>query len=183
MNLIISLARLICGPVTLYLIMSKDVDMLWGAWVLMLVSVALGLMNSAMLSRGATDFEKVIHIVSDSIYHISIFIAFFVNQWISVWVVLLIYSREIMIPYTQSFALQSGIRISDDLISSRLKAMIHGLSQIGILAVILGKLPGSFAGASTITLLISLAAAISLISFIIYLTAVSGSRKVGHGTT
>lgn len=181
MSLIISLFRLIAGPVALWLIMSESPDMLWGALVLMLASVALGLMNSAMLSGTSTDLEKVIHIVSDSIYHISVFIAFFVNEWISIWMVLLIYSREIMIPYTQSFALQSGVRIADDLISSRLKAMVHGLCQITILAVILGKVPETVANMNSISLLVSLAAGMSVISFILYLTAVS-NRKASHGT-
>ncbi len=182
MSLIISFLRIVSGPIALYLIMLKNNDMLWVAFAIMLASVALGLLNSAMLSRKATDLEKVIHVVSDSIYHISIFIAFFVNQWISIWMVLLIYSREIMIPYMQSFAMQYGIKVADDLISSRLKAMIHGLCQLAIVAIMLKQLPQLVYGQNSISLLISVAAGISVLSFVIYLNAISAKGKAGHGT-
>jgi CDP-diacylglycerol--glycerol-3-phosphate 3-phosphatidyltransferase len=120
-----------------------------------------------------TDLGRVIDPICDSIYHLSVFLAFLYVGWMPVWMLVLIYARDLTVPYIRTFARQAGVEINvRD--SGKLKTAVHAVAQIGVVAVPLNLVADAFApGIDTVTALLLAATAASLYSLVDYALAAS----------
>lgn len=136
---LLSLGRAILGPVVLTLILSEAP---WGLWValgLMLVAEATDYIDGEVARRFDQESEigRLVDPVCDSIYHLSVFLAFLAMGWMAAWMLFVIYARDLMVPYLRAFARQSGHDLKI-LTSGKVKTAIHAVAQICVVAIALG---------------------------------------------
>jgi CDP-diacylglycerol--glycerol-3-phosphate 3-phosphatidyltransferase len=163
----ISAGRAIAGPVVMMLILN-------GAWEAL--AVALAVMVLAEISDVAdglvarqldqdTELGGLMDPVCDSLYHLSIFLGLFANGWLPVWMLFVIFTRDLIVPYLTTFARQYGRELNVR-ISGSLKSGLHGVCQIGIVAAGMGLVGIGIDRADTIYLLATVAMVISALSLI-----------------
>jgi CDP-diacylglycerol---glycerol-3-phosphate 3-phosphatidyltransferase len=167
---LLSVARGLLGPVVMWMITSETPALL--AWALALMVVAeLSDFVDGVIARQfkqQSELGRVIDPICDSIYHLSIFLAFLSAGWMPAWMLFIIYSRDLAVPYIRTIARQAGhdIAIRD---SGKLKTLIHAVSQIGVVLVALGLIPASVGGAfDTMNALLLIATAASIYSLADY---------------
>jgi CDP-diacylglycerol--glycerol-3-phosphate 3-phosphatidyltransferase len=100
--------------------------------------------------------------VCDSIYHLSVFLAFLAMGWMAAWMLFVIYARDLMVPYLRAFARQSGHELNV-LASGKIKTAVHAVAQLGIVAIALGLLGSEIridGPAPTILLIAAIAASV-----------------------
>jgi CDP-diacylglycerol--glycerol-3-phosphate 3-phosphatidyltransferase len=135
----LSLVRGLLGPVVLTLILSEAPWALWVALGLMIVAEVTDYIDGEIARRYGQESEigRLADPVCDSIYHLSVFLAFLAMGWMAAWMLFIIYARDLMVPYLRAFARQSGhdLRI---LVSGKVKTAVHAVAQIGIVAIALG---------------------------------------------
>lgn len=171
---LLSVMRALAGPLVLVLITSET------EWTL---PFALSLMVMAELSdffdgeiarryRQETDLGELVDPVCDSIYHLSVFLAFLAMHWMPAWMLFVIYARDLMVPYVRTFARQAGHDLEVRM-SGKIKTCVHAVSQIGIMMFALG-LFGNKANmdANLPYILLFLATSASIYSLIDYCAAV-----------
>lgn len=163
----ISGLRALAGPVVMGLILSGAKGSLVAALAIMIVAELSDIVDGLVARRLHQDTELggLIDPVCDSIYHLSIFLALFANGWMPVWMLLAIFTRDLIVPYLTTFARQSG-RTLEIRLSGSLKSGLHGICQIGIVAIAAGLAGGAVPETDTILLLAAVAMTISLLSLI-----------------
>lgn len=138
---LLSVLRALAGPLVLGLITSET------SWALFL---ALGVMGAAELSDifdgeiarrygQETDLGELVDPVCDSIYHLSVFLAFLAMHWMPAWMLFVIYARDLIVPYARTFARQAGYELEVRR-SGKIKTALHAVSQIGVMLCALGFL-------------------------------------------
>jgi CDP-diacylglycerol--glycerol-3-phosphate 3-phosphatidyltransferase len=159
---LLSLMRALLGPVVLTLILSEAHWGLWSALALMLAAEATDYMDGEVARRFGqeTDIGRLADPVCDSVYHLSVFLAFLAMGWMAAWMLFVIYARDLMVPYLRAFARQSGHDLKV-LTSGKIKTAVHAMAQIGIVAIALGLLGPhvTIAGPAPAILLIAAVAA------------------------
>lgn len=168
----LSVARGLLGPVVMWMITSETPSILVWALALMIVAELSDFVDGVIARRFKQQSElgRVIDPICDSIYHLSIFLAFLSMGWMPAWMLFIIYSRDLAVPYIRTMARQSGreLEIRD---SGKLKTLIHAVAQIGVVLVALGAPPATLAGADTMTVLLFVATAASVYSLVDYAVA------------
>jgi CDP-diacylglycerol--glycerol-3-phosphate 3-phosphatidyltransferase len=119
---------------------------------------------------------ELIDPICDSIYHLSVFLAFLGNGWMPAWMLFAIYARDLTVPYIRTFARQTGhdlpIRAS-----GKVKTAIHAIVQVTVVASALGLLgPAVPVSSEAIHLLLLVATAASLYSLLDY--AIAAARLI-----
>ncbi|MFM7084176.1 MAG: CDP-alcohol phosphatidyltransferase family protein [Hyphomicrobium sp.] len=136
---VLSLIRGLTGPLVLALITSGT------PWTF---TLALGLMVLAELSdffdgeiarryQQETELGKLVDPICDSIYHLSVFLAFLAMHWMPAWMLFVIYARDLIVPYLRTFARQGGHDLQIRT-SGKIKTAVHALAQIGVMLIALG---------------------------------------------
>ena len=138
---LLSLARGLLGPVVLTLILAETPWALWTALGLMIVAEATDYIDGEVARRFGqeSDIGRLADPVCDSVYHLSVFLAFLAMGWMAAWMLFVIYARDLMVPYLRAFARQSGHDLKV-LTSGKIKTAVHAVAQIGIVAIALGLL-------------------------------------------
>jgi CDP-diacylglycerol--glycerol-3-phosphate 3-phosphatidyltransferase len=170
----LSIARGLLGPIVMALI---TLDAYWAlvvALLLMLLAEASDFMDGVIARRlhQESQIGRLIDPICDSIYHLSVFLAFLYNGWMPAWMLFIVYSRDLAIPYLRAFARQAGhdIWVRN---SGKIKTAVHAAAQIGVVLIALGLVgKPSVLGMEVSRVLLFLAAAASLYSLIDYAQAV-----------
>ncbi len=166
----ISLIRAILGPLTAMLLIANNKNMLIAALAIMVLAELSDFLDGYIARNfdQQSEFGRFIDPVSDSIYRLSVFLAFFFNDWMPAWMFILIYARDLVVPYLRTFTIQSGHSLPVRW-SGKLKAVVQGASQIGVVAILANFLGlGTIFGQGSVFILLAIATAISVISLIDY---------------
>ncbi len=166
----ISLIRALLGPLTAMLLIANDKSMLMAALAIMVLAELSDFLDGYIARKfdQQSDFGRFIDPVSDSIYRLSVFLAFFFNDWMPVWMFILIYARDLVVPYLRTFTIQSGHSLPVRW-SGKLKAVVQGASQIGVVAILSNFLGlGAIFGESSVFLLLTIATTVSVVSLADY---------------
>ncbi len=160
----LSPVRGLLGPVVLTLILSEATWGLWTALALMIVAEATDYIDGEIARRYDQESEigRLADPVCDSIYHLSVFLAFLAMGWMAAWMLFVIYARDLMVPYLRAFARQSGHELNV-LASGKIKTAVHAVAQLGIVAIALGLLGSEIridGPAPTILLIAAIAASV-----------------------
>jgi CDP-diacylglycerol--glycerol-3-phosphate 3-phosphatidyltransferase len=112
---------------------------LWAALLLMLIAEASDFMDGVIARRLKQESQlgRLIDPICDSIYHLSVFLAFLYNGWMPAWMLFIVYSRDLAIPYLRAFAKQAGhdIWVRN---SGKIKTAVHAVAQVGVVLIALG---------------------------------------------
>lgn len=106
------------------------------AWVAAIAVMALAEVSDAadgILARRygtVTDIGKVIDPMADSLYRALVFLAFLAAGWMSVWLVAVIFARDIVVAYVRTLSQQLGVTMSARK-SGKIKAAVQAFAQFG----------------------------------------------------
>jgi phosphatidylglycerophosphate synthase len=139
----VSFARLCSGLAVTALLTAGSALGLYAALALLTLALAEDLSRRAFAGRLKRE-EVLVRFVDplcDSLYHLSVFMAFFINGWIPLWMMLTFYARNLVTPYIQALACQLGaglgVRRSD-----RVTAAAYSLAQAAVVAIASGAFGG-----------------------------------------
>ncbi len=137
----LTVGRGVLGPVIAYLITLEHQSILIVALGLMIVAEISDYLDGVVARKLNQESElgRVLDPICDSIYHLSVFMAFLHNAWLSAWMLFIIYTRDLSVPYIRSFARQIGEKISVRE-SGKIKTATHAFSQVGIMLVAINAL-------------------------------------------
>jgi CDP-diacylglycerol--glycerol-3-phosphate 3-phosphatidyltransferase len=170
----LSVARAIAGPVVLALITTGTDTALYSALGLMILAELSDLADGEIARRydQETEIGRFADPVCDSVYHLSVFLAFLTMGWMPAWMVFVLYGRELVVPYLRTFARQAGHDLQVRA-SGKTKAAVHAVVQISIVAIALGLFgPQVTIGGVVPTILLLAAIAASIYSLADYVAAV-----------
>jgi cardiolipin synthase (CMP-forming) len=166
----LSLFRGLLGPVVLALLVSTNSSALSFALMLMIIAEATDFLDGFIARKfnQSSRFGELLDPVCDTIYHLSVFMAFMSNGWMAPWMLIIIYARELAVPYICTFAHQLGHDLGVRK-SGKYKSFIHGLAQITVVLAAIGAFGAQVSASGEfvqIVLLVSTAAALySLIDY------------------
>jgi len=170
----LSLGRVILGPICIYLLMQESLL----GYFLVLVLMTIGEVSDAMdghLARRlgqVTDAGKIIDPMSDSLYRQIIFIGFHAMGLLPTWMMIILFSRDIIVSYLRIMAEQSGVTLSARR-SGKIKAIAQGFAQIGSVVLLIAVSLGLFVSLDwVIWAFFLMATAVTLYSLIDYARAV-----------
>lgn len=169
----LSILRLVLAPVVVWLLLSGSVSALGVALLLMVVAELTDFFDGflARKLRQESELGRLIDPVCDVIYHVSVFLAFVKQGWMAPWMLVVIYARDLGVPYLRTLARQRGIDIGVRF-SGKIKTAVHGVAQISVVLVALGVWPGHFIeGVDTVFAVLLLAVVASVLSLIDYAQA------------
>lgn len=145
---LLSLARIVCGPVVLVLIAQASLTALVLTIVVMLLAELSDLLDGHLARKldVASAFGKIVDPLADSLYRAMVFLAFMDAGWMPVWMVAVIISRDILVSYLRIFSEQHGITMGARQ-SGKIKAVFQGVVQIGTVLLVIaagGMLTGTY---------------------------------------
>lgn len=149
---------------------------------------ALGLMVVAEVSDGVDGYVarrfgqvsalgKILDPMADSLYRIAVFTAFVANQWMPVWMLVAMASREVAMSYLRIYA-ESRVGTLAARNSGKIKAVFQGAIQIAVVsayALAGGDLTADIKTAIWAVLLVT--TAISIGSFFDYIFAIAARER------
>lgn len=135
----LSLFRGLLGPVVLALLVSTNGNALSVALMLMVIAEATDFLDGFVARKfnQSSKFGELLDPICDTIYHLSIFMAFMSNGWMAPWMLIIIYARELAVPYICTFANQLGHDLGVRK-SGKYKSFVHGLAQITVVLAAIG---------------------------------------------
>lgn len=128
----LSLVRAILGLPVIALVTFGGAE----AWISAIVVMALAEISDALdgiLARRSgrvTDIGKVIDPMADSLYRALVFLGFLAAGWMSVWLVAVIFVRDIVVAYVRTLSQQLGVTMSARR-SGKIKAAVQAFAQFG----------------------------------------------------
>lgn len=137
---ILSLARIAFGPLCIYLLTRE-------AYLAILIVMIVGEITDFLdghLARSldqVTDAGKIIDPMSDSLYRQIVFVGFLSVGLLPVWMLIVLFSRDIIVSYLRIMAAQADVTLSARQ-SGKLKALAQGFSQIGVIILLIGQSAG-----------------------------------------
>ncbi len=123
--------RIIAGPICILLILSGTTWALWSCLFVMALAELSDFLDGyiARAYDQVSDLGKILDPMSDSIYRISVFVAFVSQGWMPVWMFLLILCRDIIVSYLRILAEQQiGTLAARS--SGKWKAIVQSGAQI-----------------------------------------------------
>jgi CDP-diacylglycerol---glycerol-3-phosphate 3-phosphatidyltransferase len=127
---VLSLVRALLGLPVVALVTYGGAE----AWLAAIAVMALAEISDALdgiLARRSgtvTDFGKVIDPMADSLYRALVFLAFLAVGWMSVWLVAIIFARDIVVAYVRTLSQQIGVTMSARP-SGKIKAAVQAFAQ------------------------------------------------------
>ncbi|MGD9830264.1 MAG: CDP-alcohol phosphatidyltransferase family protein [Hyphomicrobiaceae bacterium] len=170
---VISLLRALSGPIVLSMIMAGSESLLVAAFAVMALAGASDFLDGFLARRLGVESElgSVVDAVCDSIYHLSVFLAFLALHWLPAWMLFLIYARELIVPYLRTFVRQTGRTLSIRQ-SGKVKSAVHGLCQMAVVGLaIFQASPVALESDGRVLALMGLATLASVVSLIDYIIA------------
>lgn len=135
---LLSLARIVCGPVVMVLIAQASPAALVATIVVMLLAEISDLLDGhlARKLKVSSAVGKIIDPMADSLYRALVFLAFMDAGWMPVWMVAVIVSRDILVSYLRIFSEQNGVTMGARQ-SGKIKAVFQGVVQIGTIVLVI----------------------------------------------
>lgn len=86
----------------------------------------------ARFTDQVSNFGKLFDPLVDSLARTSVFVAFLASGWMPLWMVLLIFARDITVAYTRALAATYGIVIAARPSGKYIKAVPQAIAQMGV---------------------------------------------------
>ncbi len=128
--------RIIAGPICILLILSGTAWAMWSCLFVMALAELSDFLDGyiARAYDQVSDLGKILDPMSDSIYRISVFVAFVSQGWMPVWMFLLILCRDIIVSYLRILAEQQiGTLAARS--SGKWKAIVQSGAQIIVVSL------------------------------------------------
>lgn len=135
------------------------------AWLAAIAVMALAEISDALdgiLARRTgqvSDFGKVIDPMADSLYRALVFLAFLAAGWMSVWLVAVIFARDIIVAYVRTLSQQIGVTMSARR-SGKIKAAVQAFAQFSTVGLYAAAALGAPVPAVEISTWLLIAAAV-----------------------
>ncbi len=168
---IVTLLRVVLG-FGIYYLLATGSPLLWAVLVLAIVSELSDVLDGALARKMglSSGLGQALDPLCDSLYRLTVFMAFSAAGWMPLWLVFPFLFRDIIVSYARIMAASRGVSIGARL-SGKVKAVVQGVAQIGvIIAHILGQV-------DTISLaLIGFAALVTVYSLVDYVQGFSRAQ-------
>lgn len=172
---VVTMLRVVFG-FAIYGLLATGSSLLWPTLGIVLVLAILSELSDVLdgaLARKlgqASGLGQALDPLCDSLYRLTVFMAFAAAGWMPLWLVFPFLFRDIIVSYARIMAASRGVSIGARL-SGKIKAVVQGVVQIGVI------LAHMFGLADTVSLaLIALAAAMTLYSLIDYVQGFASAR-------
>ena len=141
---ILTISRVILSPLLLLLFQLIPTPMSV-TWIALLVVICVYSEISDILDghlsrkyNTTSDFGKLADPFADSIYHLTIFFCFAQQNWIPLWMPMILLYRDLIVSALRMYALNKGLVLGARS-SGKIKAIVQGMCSILILLLILNK--------------------------------------------
>jgi CDP-diacylglycerol--glycerol-3-phosphate 3-phosphatidyltransferase len=168
-------SRLLVGPLCIWLLTDPTPSSVWLALALMVAAEASDLIDGSVArwSARVTKFGKILDPMADCLYRDSVFIAFYINGWMPLWMLAIIIWRDIGVSYLREIA-ELGSQTLAARRSGKWKAVVQGVAQVTIVALLAWGGPEVFARNGDLTFaLLATATFVTGYSLIDYAAGVS----------
>jgi CDP-diacylglycerol--glycerol-3-phosphate 3-phosphatidyltransferase len=176
-------ARILVGPVCIWLLIEDAESHAWLALLLMVAAELSDLLDGSIArwSSRVTKFGKILDPMADCLYRDSVFIAFFLNGWMPAWMLAIILWRDLAVSYLREIA-ELGAETLAARRSGKWKAVVQGAAQVTIVGLAAWAGPEAFAGYDGFVFtLLAVATAVTAYSLIDYAGGVFASNAVRQG--
>ncbi len=128
----LSLLRLLLTPIILVLQQQGTRQGLTAALIVLLIAEFTDLVDGWLARRTGqiSDLGKLLDPLADSIMRLLIFLGFLASGWMPLWMVAIIFARDIIISYLRTYASTRGIVLAARW-SGKTKAWFQAIAQIG----------------------------------------------------
>ncbi len=168
---LLTLLRVVLG-FGIYYLLATHSPLLWVVLVLAILSEISDVLDGALARKMglSSGLGQALDPLCDSLYRLTVFLAFAAAGWMPLWLVFPFLFRDIIVSYARIMAASRGVSIGAR-VSGKIKAVIQGAAQIGVVAFHMLGL------ANTLSLvLIGIAAAMTLYSLYDYVQGFSNAR-------
>ncbi len=168
---ILTMSRVVLG-FGMYYLLAVHSPLLWVVLVLAIISEVSDVLDGALARKMgmASGLGQALDPLCDSLYRLTIFMAFAAAGWMPLWLVFPFLFRDIIVSYARIMAASRGVSIGARL-SGKIKAVVQGGAQIGVIVAHIYGL------ADTISLaLIGLAAAMTVYSLVDYVQGLAKAQ-------
>ncbi|MDX2155620.1 MAG: CDP-diacylglycerol--glycerol-3-phosphate 3-phosphatidyltransferase [Hyphomicrobiaceae bacterium] len=176
---LITLYRVVVAAPIVLLLVSGSPHALWVAFVLMVVAEVSDAVDgyAARRLQQVSDIGKILDPLADSFYRVSVFAAFAANEWMPIWMLLVMVWRDIGVAYLRVIAEQTRETLGARQ-SGKLKAVAQGGAQllVALVYAVSGAATPS-SGVSWLWFVLLAATAITAISLIDYAMDVLSRRR------
>ena len=128
--------RILAGPICISLILSGATWAIWSCLLVMILAELSDFLDGyvARAYDQVSDLGKILDPMSDSIYRVSVFVAFVSQGWMPVWMFLVILCRDIIVSYLRILAEQQiGTLAARS--SGKWKAIVQSAAQITVISL------------------------------------------------
>lgn len=153
----------------IYYLLATHSPLLWVVLVLAIISEISDVLDGALARKlgQASGFGQALDPLCDSLYRLTVFMAFAAAGWMPLWLVFPFLFRDIIVSYARIMAASRGVSIGARL-SGKIKAVIQGAAQIGVVIAHMLGLPNMVS-----IVLVGLAAVMTLYSLYDYVQGLS----------
>jgi hypothetical protein len=138
LSVVLEAVRLPAGLAVLLLLLGGGDIYIAAAVVVMLAVSLLSLLPSTVRMREAAIGEaRLAEPIAASLYRLTVFAALLANGWFPAWALIVLFGRDLVVPYVRASVRQHGQDMSARG-SDVLMAGVHALAQAGIAAASLG---------------------------------------------
>lgn len=134
---LISLCRIGAGPACIYLLMLGAYWAVWAALATMLVAEFSDYLDGlvARAQGQISSTGKILDPMADSLYRVSVFLAFVANGWMPVWMLMIIVVRDVTVSYLRVMA-ELRLETMAARQSGKWKAVAQSAAQIVIVVLV-----------------------------------------------
>jgi CDP-diacylglycerol--glycerol-3-phosphate 3-phosphatidyltransferase len=142
----ITASRLLVGPLCIWLLMEATTSSAWLALALMVTAELSDFIDGSVArwSARVTKFGKILDPMADCLYRDSVFIAFYINGWMPLWMLAIIIWRDLGVSYLREIA-ELGSQTLAARRSGKWKAVVQGVAQVTVVALLASGGPDVFA--------------------------------------
>lgn len=168
---LLTLLRVVLG-FGIYYLLATHSPLLWVVLVLAIFSEISDVLDGALARKMglSSGLGQALDPLCDSLYRLTVFLAFAAAGWMPLWLVFPFLFRDIIVSYARIMAASRGASIGARL-SGKIKAVVQGAAQIGVVASHMLGLTDNLSLA-----LIGIAAAMTLYSLYDYVQGFSNAR-------
>jgi CDP-diacylglycerol--glycerol-3-phosphate 3-phosphatidyltransferase len=134
---LISLCRIAAGPACIYRLTQGAPWAIWAALITMIFAEITDFLDGlvARAHGQISSVGKILDPMADSLYRVSVFLAFVANGWMPVWMLLIIIVRDITVSYLRIMA-ELRLETMAARQSGKWKAVVQSAAQISIVVVV-----------------------------------------------
>ncbi|MDX2155619.1 MAG: hypothetical protein SFW09_03830 [Hyphomicrobiaceae bacterium] len=127
-------ARLLAGLFLVVALTSRQASSLAAALFVMAALEGLTLLHWSLARQGPPGNDGLAEPLSGSIYRLTVSAAFLANGWLPAWMLIVIFARDLVVPYLRAAVRQRSQDLTAGL-GDRLAAVAHAVAQLGVVAM------------------------------------------------